>query len=76
MIQLELADFPAEGIAVDAEQLGGAALIAFGALKGALDEALLEFVKGFVQQNAVFDHLSHEGFDLVFHGGTLRRMTP
>jgi hypothetical protein len=49
VIEFIEADFAAEGVAMDAEQAGGARLIAIRAVEGALDEALLEFIHGFVE---------------------------
>ena len=63
--------FAAQGVAVDAEDFCGAGLIAVGALEGALDEFLFEFVDGFAEQDAALDHLTDEGFELFFHGRTL-----
>jgi len=52
-----LADFAAEGVAVNAQDAGGAGLVAVGAVERLADELLFEFDDGFVEENAPFDHL-------------------
>jgi hypothetical protein len=49
LIEFVDADLAAQCIAVNAEQAGGAGLIAVRAIQGALDESLLEFIHGFVE---------------------------
>lgn len=49
MIQFILVDFAAQGIAVYAEQLRGARLIAVRPVEDPLDEALLELAYGFLE---------------------------
>lgn len=69
--QLVFVDFAAERIAMDSEDLCGAGSIAVGALEGALDEFFLELGDCFCKQDAAFDHLPDEIFELFFHGHTL-----
>jgi len=71
-IELVLTDLAAQGIAVNAENFGGAGLVAVGAVQYALDEALLEFSDGFVEKNSPLHHLIDKPFQLIFHDGTLR----
>jgi hypothetical protein len=56
----------AERIAVNAEDLRGAGLIAAGAIHDALDEFLLELGDCFFEQNAPIHHLGNQGFQLIF----------
>jgi hypothetical protein len=67
MIQFVFGHFAAQGVAVDAEQFGGAGLIAVRALQDAFDEALFELADGFIEQNAAFDHLHYQTFELISH---------
>jgi hypothetical protein len=67
VVELVFADFAAEGIAVDAEEFGGARLIAFGAFEDAADEFLLKFGDGFFEADAAVNHGSNERFQLIFH---------
>jgi hypothetical protein len=69
-------DLAAKGVAVDAEDFGGAGLVAVESLKHALDEFLLEFSDGFFEENAALNHHTHEGFQLIFHSRTLRSNDP
>jgi len=74
-IELVLADLAAQGIAVNAENSGGAGLVAIGTVQDALDEALLEFADGFVKKYSPLHHLIDKPFQLIFHDGTLRSKT-
>jgi hypothetical protein len=58
MVQLVIDNFAAEGVAVYAEDVRRAGLIAVRALQNSLDEAFLEFAHGFVEQNASLHHLT------------------
>ena len=71
-IELIDIDLAAQGVAVNAEELCGAGLVAGGAVQDALDETLFEFADGLVEQNPPLHHLIDEPFQLVFHVGTLR----
>lgn len=71
-IELVFIDLAAQGVAVNAENFGGARLIAVRAVQNTLDEALFELAHGFIKKNAAFHHLVDEPFQLVFHDGTLR----
>jgi hypothetical protein len=71
-IEFVLPDLAAQGIAVNAENFGGAGLIAVGAVHDALDETLFEFPDGLVKKNAALHHLIDEPFQLIFHDDTLR----
>ena len=65
--------FAAEGVAVHAQLLGGAGLVAVRDVQNLFDEALFKFAHGFVEENAVFDHLHHQAFQLILHVATLRK---
>jgi hypothetical protein len=67
-----LVDFAAQRIAVNAENLCGARLVAVGAVEDALDEALLELFHGLIEQDSPVYHLGHKPLKLIFHDGTLR----
>jgi hypothetical protein len=71
-VQLVFADFAAEGIAVNPQNLRGAAPVAFGVFEDVLDKALFEFPDGLLEQDAVLHHLADEPFQLVLHVITLR----
>ena len=71
-IEFVYIDLAAQGVAVNAEELGGAGLVTGGAVQDALDEPFFEFADGFVEQNPALHHLIDEPFQLVFHVGTLR----
>jgi hypothetical protein len=73
VVELVNVDFAAERIAVDAEHLGGARLVAIKAFKNPSDEFLLEFRDGFLEQNSALDHHAYERFQLIFHDCTLHR---
>jgi hypothetical protein len=49
LIEFVDADLAAQCVAVNAEQAGGAGLIAIRAIESALDETLLEFIHRFVE---------------------------
>jgi hypothetical protein len=67
VIEFVLGHFAAQGVAVDAEQFGGAGLIAVGALQNAFDEALFKLAHGFIEQNSAFHHLQDQTFELISH---------
>lgn len=58
---VELVDvhFAAEGVAVDAEELGGAGLVAVRTFESALNKSFLELCDGFPKKDAPFDHHSN-----------------
>lgn len=64
--------FAAECVAVDAEDLRCARLIAVGVLENAFDEFFLELGDGFLEKDAALDHQSDQRFQLIFHDSTLR----
>lgn len=72
MIELVLANLPAQRIAVNSQLLRGLRLVSFSSIQNALDEALLKFLDGLVKQDTLLDHLRDEAFQLIFHGDTLR----
>jgi hypothetical protein len=72
VIQLVLRHLSAQRIAVNSQEFSSPTLIAVGSLQNALDEALLEFTDGFIEQNSTLHHLSHKAFQLISHVRTLR----
>lgn len=58
--EIVFADLAAERVAMNSEYLRGAALVPICAFQGSLDELLLEFRDGFLEQNAPLDHKPHE----------------
>ncbi len=76
MIEMVLRDLAAQGVAMDAERFGGAALIAAGMLQDAADEFLLEFGHGFIEQNAALDHHDDQRIQFLFHVYMLRNEAP
>src|SRR5579863_247559 len=72
--ELVLVDFAAQRVAVYAENLRGTRLVAVGAVQDALDETLLKFSDGLVEQNAPVHHLNDKPLELIFHDRTLRRI--
>jgi hypothetical protein len=74
--ELMLFQLAAERIAVNAQDLRGAGLIALGAIHYALNELLLEFRDGFSEQNAALHHLANQGFQLIFQNSFLRTAGP
>jgi hypothetical protein len=72
-IEFVFADFTAQGVAVNAKHLCGAALVAVRAFQHAPDETLFKFPNGFFKQYAFLDHLADEPFQLIFHESTLRK---
>ena len=73
MVEFVYVDFAAKRVAVDAEDFGGARLIAVGAIEDALDEFFLELGDGFLEKDFALDHPSHQSFELIFHDDTLRK---
>lgn len=71
-----LRDFTAQSIAVDSQDLGGAALIALGVLQDSPDKLFLELRHGFFEQNPTLDHHSDQSFQLLFHVCMLRSEAP
>ncbi len=71
-----LRDFATQGIAVDAEDFGGTALVSPGVFEDAPDKFLLKFSEGFFEQNSALDHHSDQRFQLLFHVCMLRSEAP
>ena len=59
MVEFVLGHFTAEGIAVNAENGGGAGLVAVGAIEDALNEAFFKFADRLVEKDATLDHLQN-----------------
>src|SRR5712692_2011048 len=74
-IELVLVDLTAQRIAVDAENFGGAGLVAVCAVQDVFDKTLFKFADRLVKQNTALYHLIDEPFQLIFHDGTLRSRT-
>lgn len=51
----------------------GAGLVAARAIENFFNEALFKFADSFVEENAVFDHLYNQSFQLILHVATLRK---
>jgi hypothetical protein len=66
-VQFMLTDFAIKRVAMDPEDLCRSRLIPARLGERGLDELLLELVQRFIQINAMFDHLAHKGFQLLFH---------
>jgi len=71
-IELVNVDFAAKGVAMNAQNFGGARLISVGPVQHTLDEAFFELANGLIEKNSPFNHLYDEPFQLIFHDGTLR----
>lgn len=59
MVEFVLGHFAAEGIAVNAENGGGARLVAVGAIEDALNEAFFKFADRLVEKDTTLDHLQN-----------------
>src|SRR5271157_3397943 len=55
------------------EQARRPRLIAVRAIEHALDKSLLELVYRLIEEDAAFDHLAHQRFQLISHNCTLRK---
>jgi hypothetical protein len=73
VVELVLDDLTAERVAVYAEDMRGAGLVAVGAIQNTLNEALFEFPHSFVEEDAAFHHLADKSFQLILHVGTLQK---
>ena len=72
LIELVESDLAAERIAVNPEKARCARLVTTGPVQRSLDTFLFEFVDGFAKVNSALHHLPDQGFQLIFHGRTLR----
>ena len=75
-VELMFIQLATQRIAVNAEHLSSARLIALGVVEHALDEFFLEFRERFLKQNAAVDHLANQGFELILHEKILRIASP
>jgi hypothetical protein len=57
-VQFVFADFATQGIAMNSQHPGGAALVTVSAFQGAFDKSFLEFSKSFLEEYSPFDHLA------------------
>ena len=71
-VQFMLCDLTIQGVAVDAQHLGGLGLISTRLGQGSLDESFLELAYGFSEINLSFDHFRYKGLQLLFHSFFLR----
>ncbi len=58
MVQLVCGEFSAKCVAVNAEEVRGAGLIAVNAVQHALDEAFFELSDSLIEENPAFHHLA------------------
>jgi hypothetical protein len=75
-VEFVFTDLSAESVAVNAEHLCRAGLVAVGMVEHALDKTFLKFPDGFVEQDSTLNHLRHQTFKLIFHDDTLRKNFP
>src|SRR5690349_9016589 len=68
-LDLVFRDLAAEGVAMQADQLRGAADVALAQLQGMDDVAALELPPRILVQDAVFHHLAHQRFQFGAHAG-------
>jgi hypothetical protein len=60
VVELVLDHFAAESVAVNAEDFCGARLVAVGTVEDALDETLLKFPDGLIEEDSAVDHLQYQ----------------
>ncbi len=65
MAEIPHSHFPAEGIAVYAQRLGGLGLVAIVFVQHALDKSLFELGYRIRKKDARFNHLIDESLELV-----------
>ena len=70
-VQFVLDDFTVQSVAVDTKDLGRLGLISTGLGEGVLNESFFELIESFTQINPAFNHLCHQGFQLLFHNFSL-----
>jgi hypothetical protein len=68
MVEFVFGNFPAQGVAVNAQNFRRARLIAVGAFKDALDETFFEFGDSLIEKDAALDHQGYQAFQLISHG--------
>ena len=73
VVQFILFDFAAKSVAMESQLHRGPRLVAASSIENFFDEAFFKFSNGFVEQNAVLDHLHHQTFQLILHVATLRK---
>jgi hypothetical protein len=73
--QPEFFHFAAQGIAVNAQGVRGARVIAVVAVERGLDELFLEFLDGFLEPDPAIDHLRNQSLELGFQGWFLPRIS-
>jgi len=62
MVELVFDHLAAKRVAMNAEEFGGAGLIAIGAVEDAFDEAFFKFTNGLIEEDAALDHLQYQTF--------------
>lgn len=73
-IDLQLANRPAESIAVHSQLPGRAALVALIFLQNRQDETLFELPHAFRVEDVAAVHLQNECFQLIFHDASLSKI--
>src|SRR5262249_59482774 len=73
-VEFVLDDLPAQGVAVNPQDVRRPRLISVDAVQYAFDKTLLEFANGLIEENSAIHHLPYEAFQLVLHVCTLQRM--
>jgi len=62
VVEPVLANLATQGVAVNAQHFGRAALIAVGAFQGALDKTLFKFAYRFFEEDSTIHHLADKSF--------------
>ena len=68
MIELVRADFAAQCVPVNTQDLRRAGLIPLYTVQHPLDESFFKLPDCLIKQNSSLHHLAHESFELILHG--------
>jgi hypothetical protein len=62
MVEFVFRNFPAQGIAVNAQHFRRAGLIPVGALQNAFDKTLFKLADSLIEEDAALDHQGYQAF--------------
>jgi hypothetical protein len=72
MVQSEVVNLPAQGVAVNSQRVSGLAPVPVAFFKYLANKTLLKFAHGILVGNPLLDELVDQGFELLFHNYTPR----
>jgi hypothetical protein len=68
MIEFVRVELPTQCVAVDAQNLRRARLVALRTVQHSFNESLFKLAHRLIEQDSPFHHLAYKSFELILHG--------